>query len=226
MRNWALVAAAGAATIPGITLDLGPDAVGAPLRAAIFGVAIVGAAFLLSWSAEALQVDVSQGLALGLLALIAVLPEYIVDATFAWQAAYDPAYAHYAVANMTGANRLLIGVAWPMVVAIAWFRFRRTNVTLDRGHGLEMIVLLVSSVYAATIPFKAAITLIDFVVMAAIFVFYIWRLSKFPAERPHLAGPAAAIAALATVPRRLTTAGVAPWRRWRSSSSPNPSPAH
>jgi hypothetical protein len=40
----------------------------------------------LSWTSEALQVDVSQGLALALIALIAVLPEYAVNVTFAWKA--------------------------------------------------------------------------------------------------------------------------------------------
>ena len=89
-------------TLPGVFLRVTgahPD----PLQAALlFGMAVVGAAFLLSWAAEVLQLDVSQGLALGLLALIAVLPEYIVDATFAWRAAHEPAFAEYAVANMTG----------------------------------------------------------------------------------------------------------------------------
>src|SRR3712207_2275704 len=101
MRSWVLIAAAAAVAVPGVALELGAYGVAAPpLRALIFGVAIVGAAFLLSWAAEVLQLDVSQGLALGLLALIAVLPEYIVDATFAWKAAEDPAYAEYAVANI------------------------------------------------------------------------------------------------------------------------------
>ena len=49
----------------------------------VFGLAILGSAFLLAWAAEALQLDVSQGLALTVLALIAVLPEYAVDFTFA-----------------------------------------------------------------------------------------------------------------------------------------------
>jgi cation:H+ antiporter len=209
MRNWILIAIAAAATVPGILLELGVYDARSSIRALIFGVAIVGAAFLLSWAAEALQVDVSQGLALGLLALIAVLPEYIVDATFAWQAAKDPSYAHYAVANMTGANRILIGVAWPLVLFLGWLRYRRTEVRLDRGHGLELVVLMAASVYAVTIPFKDEISLIDFVILAAIFGFYMWRLSKLPAEQPHLIGPAAAIAALPTGPRRLVTAGLA-----------------
>src|SRR5215212_4673963 len=91
------------------------------------GIAILGAAFLLSWAAEVAQLDISQGLALAGLALIAILPEYAVDAYFAWQAATDPAYAGYALANMTGANRLLIGLGWSMVVLVAAWRRRRTT---------------------------------------------------------------------------------------------------
>src|SRR6267142_2134741 len=77
--------------------------------AILSGVGIFGAAVLLSWAAEAAQVDIPQSLALAFLALIAVLPEYAVDMYFAWQAGKDPTYTQYATANMTGANRLLIG---------------------------------------------------------------------------------------------------------------------
>src|SRR5262245_48245059 len=115
-RGWAGVALAVLATAPGLTVALFAPGLSDPLKAAAYGLAIVGAAFLLSWAAEVVQLDFSQGLALALLALIAILPEYVVDASFAWLAAEDPAYAGYAVANMTGANRLLIGLAWPLVV--------------------------------------------------------------------------------------------------------------
>src|SRR5947208_12609473 len=94
-----------------------------PLAALVFGVAIIGAAFVLSWAAEAAQVDISAGLALALLALLAVLPEYAVDFVFTFQAGQT--YQQFgscvprpdgsnpcslALANMTGANRLLVGV--------------------------------------------------------------------------------------------------------------------
>ena len=123
--GWAWMAAAGLVAVPGIVLALGGFGASDPMRALIYGAAIIGAAFLLSWAAEAVQLDFSQGLALAMLALIAILPEYVVDASFAWLAAEDPAYAGYAIANMTGANRLLIGIAWPLVILLAWIRFRR-----------------------------------------------------------------------------------------------------
>src|SRR6266542_4379734 len=72
------------------------------------GVAIFGAAFLLSWAAELSQKDIPQALAIALLALIAVLPEYAVDMYFAWTAGKNPKYTAFAMANMTGANRLLM----------------------------------------------------------------------------------------------------------------------
>lgn len=204
-RNVIAIVVAAAATLPGVVIELGGFHPTPTIRALLFGTAIVGAAFLLSWAAEALQVDVSAGLALGLLALIAVLPEYIVDGTFAWRAARDPSQAQFAVANMTGANRILIGAAWPMVVVIGWIRFRRRAVDLDEGHSLELMVLLVASVYAITIPFKDTISLVDFAILFVIFAVYIWRLSKLPAEEPHLVGPAKAIAALEKRARRAVT---------------------
>ena len=69
--------------VPGVALALGDFGASDPVQALVYGVTIIGAAFLLSWAAEVVQIDFSQSLALALLALIAVLPEYIVDATFA-----------------------------------------------------------------------------------------------------------------------------------------------
>ena len=74
-----------AATVPGIAARLSGAELSEPLLAALYGAAIIGAAFLLSWAAEAAQVDHSAGLAIAILALIAVLPEYAVDFVFAAQ---------------------------------------------------------------------------------------------------------------------------------------------
>ncbi len=132
-----------------------------PIEALLYGLAIVGAAFMLSWGAEAAQLDVSAGLAIALLAFVAVLPEYAVDLVFAFKAgsavgAYGPACrppggpgetpCSLALANMTGANRLLIGIGWSMVVFVAWYRSRRvgvrlTEVQLDRSHAVELAFL-------------------------------------------------------------------------------------
>lgn len=188
---------------------LGTIPAGDALRALLFGVAIVGAAFLISWAAEVAQLDVSQGLALAVLALIAILPEYLVDASFAWLAAEDPAYAGYAVANMTGANRLLLGIAWPLVIVIAFVRFRRTQVALEPAQRLEFVALLAATLYAFTLPFKGQLALVDMFVLVTIFAFYVWRLAGQSASPPHLVGPAALLGALPPLQRRLAAAALA-----------------
>ena len=209
MRKWLGVAIAALSTVPGLTLRLGLYHVSPAAEAIIYGVAIVGAAFMLSWAAEVFQLDVSQGLALAMLALVAILPEYIVDATFAWRAAQDPTQASLAVANMTGANRILIGIAWPLVVLLYYIRTRRTAVELQPSHGLELVVLLAATVYAFVIPIKGTLSWIDFVVLVSLFLFYLWRLAKLPSEEPHLIGPAQTIAALGVRGRRVLSGGLA-----------------
>src|ERR1700675_694014 len=77
------------------------------LEAAIFGIGIFAAATLLTWASEVAETEISAGLALVVLALIAVLPEYAVDLYFAVTAPTNPEHAHLAIANMTGGNRLL-----------------------------------------------------------------------------------------------------------------------
>src|ERR1700758_2299239 len=82
----------------------------------IFGAAVVAASFLLAWATEAAQIDVSGGVAIAILALIAVLPAYDVDLYYAYTSGHNADYTQYAAANMTGSNRLLMGLGWPVVV--------------------------------------------------------------------------------------------------------------
>jgi cation:H+ antiporter len=208
-RDWHWIALAACAMLPGILLALSGVSAPDPLKALVFGLAIVGAAFLLSWAVEAAQLDVSQGLALAMLALIAILPEYAVDANFAWLAAEDPAYGSYALANMTGANRLLIGIAWPLVVGLAWLRFRRRHVELEPGHRLELFILLAATIYAFALPLKGTLSLIDLVVLVSLFGVYLWCIARMPAEPPHLVGPAQLIGTFSPPARRLLTAMLA-----------------
>jgi cation:H+ antiporter len=144
----------------------------------ITGVAIVGAAFVLSWGAELSERDIPRSLALIALALISVLPEYAVDLNFAWDAGKNPEYRAYAVANMTGANRVLIGIGWPLVAIIFYFKFRRKDVPLDRSQGLELSLLLLATVYSFILPIKGNLSLFDMVIFFAMFLYYAARAAR------------------------------------------------
>ncbi|GAA5147566.1 sodium:calcium antiporter [Pseudonocardia eucalypti] len=215
------LAVAALVTAPGLYLG-GADYLGlphpampAPVAVLCFGAAIVGAAFMLSWAAEAAQMDISAGMALAFLALLAVLPEYAVDFVFTLRAGHVYA-AHgtcvppgggvnpcsMALANMTGANRVLVGVGWPLVVLVAslaaWRAHRAGRrdspsthvgcVRLARPMAAELAFLGIATAYSLTLPFRSSLTLLDAAVFVLIFVGYVWRLATAPAEPPDLAG--------------------------------------
>lgn len=169
------------------------------------GVAIFGAAFLLSWAAELAQLDIPQTLALAFLALIAVLPEYAVDMYFAWMAGKNPQYTAYATANMTGANRLLIGVGWAAVVFTYWLKTRKKSFNLEPHHKIEIFYLSLATIYSFSIPFKKQLDLFDAVVLITIFVFYIRAASRAVHVEPELEGPSEMIAHWGEQPRRVVT---------------------
>ncbi|MGH7826130.1 MAG: sodium:calcium antiporter [Candidatus Binatia bacterium] len=169
------------------------------------GLAIFGAAFMLSWAAELAQLEISQSLALALLALIAVLPEYAVDMYFAWMAGKDPQYTAYATANMTGANRLLIGVGWAAVVFTYWLKTKKKTVELEPSHRIEIFYLGLATIYSFFIPFKERLDLMDAAIFITIFAFYVRAASRAAHVEPELEGPSEIIAGWGTNARRVTT---------------------
>jgi cation:H+ antiporter len=113
--------------VPGIIMALGHFELDPYLRMAIFGLAIWCAATILGWAAETAEMDITGALAMALLAIVAILPEYAVDVILAFKAGTDPSYEALASANMNGATRLLIGLALPLVVLAGLASRRRTR---------------------------------------------------------------------------------------------------
>ncbi|MCS7206782.1 MAG: hypothetical protein NZ951_02465 [Dehalococcoidia bacterium] len=206
-------------SLPGVGAVIkatGIDHLAPELEAIIFGMGVVAAAFLLSWAAEVAEREVSAALALAAVALIAVLPEYAVDLYFAWQAGQEAragvpfeemTYVHYATANMTGANRLLVGMAWPLVAFLWWLQARQP-LRLERGVSLELLAMLAATLYAFTIPVKRSIAWWDGLVLVGMFAFYLYLTSRLPRREPELMGPAKAIASLPTGRRRVAIVGI------------------
>ena len=155
-----------------LQLPLGPIA-----ETVLPGLAIFGAATLLSWAAELAQLEISQALALAFLALVAVLPEYAVDMFLAWKAGKDPHYIAFACANMTGANRLLIGLGWSTVLFASWWSTRKRSIDVEPKQRLEILVLFAATAYAFILPLKHSLSIIDTLFFLSLFVFYIRRAS-------------------------------------------------
>ncbi len=162
---------------------------------------ILLAAMSITWAAESAQFFIAQGFALAILAWLQTLPEFAVEAVYAMRQELP-----MLLANLTGALRLLIGLGWPMIYATAALAHRRREgkplraIHLQDEHCVEVVGLLACMVYAAIIWWKASLNLFDATVLTAIYVAYLWLLSKMPPQ--HAEG----IDELARIPRSIVRA--------------------
>ena len=183
---------------------------------AIYGGAVVASSFLLCWAAEAVQQDISASLATAILALIAILPEYAIDLYFAFSSGRHPALARYAAANMTGSNRLLLGLGWPLVLLLLMVWGRRngrpvTELAIKPSRRVELAFLGLASLYAITFPLRRGIHWTDGAVLIGLYALYVWRLAKEERSEPVLMGVASRLGALSWSRRRLTLTFIFVW---------------
>jgi cation:H+ antiporter len=178
--------------------------------AAVTGLAIVAASMYLAWAVEALEGVVSQAVALAVLALIEVAPEYSFSVILAWQQRSD-----LVISSMTGSNRLLLGLGWPVILFLAWLGARRRRqpfdgIRLSRHQAVEILFLLIASAYAFVIVLRGSVTLLDSLLLTALFAAYVLAALRMPpgdeAGEPA-AGIGGKVRALPPLPRALAVGG-------------------
>lgn len=142
---------------------------------------LLASAFFVTWGAEAAQFLVSRGLALAILAWLQTLPEFAVEAVIAWHRDVP-----LMTANFTGSLRLLTGLAWPMIYFVCLWSSRRRGRTrswtirLDPEYSIEVIGLVPPLLYFWVIWGRGVLTLVDSAVLLALYVGYLWTLSRIP----------------------------------------------
>jgi len=160
---------------------------------------MLASAFLVAWAAEAAQFMISQGLALAILAWVQTLPEFAVEAVIAWEAGKDgvhcfvsspPAgcHSHLAIANFTGAIRLLVGLAWPMIFFVSAFFGRKSRpllapIELESEHAVEVLTTVPPLIYFGWIWHKGSIDIIDAIVLIAMYCVYLAILWRMPPRK-------------------------------------------
>jgi cation:H+ antiporter len=152
--------------------------------------AVVAASLLIAWAAEASEFSISRGFALAIVAIVQTIPEYFVEGTIAWKAGTDPAqWLPNVIANFTGANRLLTGFGWPLILFTIVVQKRRkglsgpNSISLRKEQSIEQVFMLGSSLYYVWILIEGSITIIDSIVLIGVFVLYMWMLARLPRGR-------------------------------------------
>ena len=145
--------------------------------------AVITSALLISWAAEAAEFSISQGLAVAIVALLQVVPEFMIEAVIAWHKDIN-----LMLANMTGSNRLLMGVGWPLIFITSdvYSRIRNkkgiTSIQLRPENIVEVAALFIASLYFVIVLLKRSLQVYDGIFLGALFIGYMYILRILPEE--------------------------------------------
>ena len=180
-----------------------------PVELTTVGLAIglIAASFLLAWAADAGEAVFSGGLVLAVVALVAVLPEFIIEVRFAYTQQTE-----LVTANLTGATRLLLTGAVGLPLVVAFVARRRGQAVapfqLAASRRLELAILLITSFFAVQIVARGKLTVADAVILIALYVLYARRVQGSPDEEPAVIGVPAGLLSLPPHYRRPAIAGL------------------
>ena len=199
--RYPLFVAAGCALL-GVAVHLARPFIPVPAEMVGLGIGLIAASFMLAWAADAGESVFSGGFVLAAIALVTVLPEFIIEVRFAYIQS-----AELVTANLTGATRLLLtgAIALPLVVAyLARSRGQTAQpLQLAANRRLELGILLVTSLFAIHIAVRGSLTIFDGVILIALYILYARRVKGTPDEEPAVVGVAAGLLSLPPAHRRL-----------------------
>ena len=204
----ARLATMAACTVPGMLLRLSGVHVPPLIGLLAFGGAVMAAAFMLAWAAEAAEVDLPPGIAVAGVAFVAVLPEYVIEVYFAYSG-----HVEYVTASLTGQH-----------AAAPELRGRDAGRRLARAHAprgtrlefvdlkpqrrVDLAIIAAASVYAPVIVLRGQLAWHDGIVLLGLYVLYLRRIATGAPEPPHLVGVAAELGGLPQRQRRRWVGGI------------------
>jgi len=172
------------------------------------GIGLIGASFMLAWAADAGEAVFSGGLVLAAVALVGVLPEFVIEVHFAFIQEAD-----LVTANLTGATRLLLTGATALPLLVAFFAHRRGQIAPSTRAGqpdrrCDLGMLLVVAVFEAQVVVRGSLTVFDGVLLLGLYVLYARRVQGTPDEEPAVVGVGAGLMTLPEKYRRPAVAGL------------------
>jgi cation:H+ antiporter len=197
-----------ACTLPGVLVRLGGVHIPPPLGMVVFGGAVMAAAFMLASAAEAAELDAPPGIAVAGVALVAVLPEYVIEIYFAFSA-----HVEFVTASLTGSTRLLLScaVGMPAIASLVLVRRGRApvkEVELQPQKRVDLAIIATASLYAPLIVLRGHLAWPDAIVLIGLYALYLRRVAGGDPEPPHLVGVAAELGKLSKRQRRRWVGGI------------------
>jgi cation:H+ antiporter len=179
-----------------------------PMTTILLGTGLISAAFVLAWAADAGESVFSGGSVLAAVAVVGVLPEFVIEVHFAFVQ-----QAELVTANLTGATRLLLSCAVALPLLVGVLRSKRnfgtpTAIRMAIPRRLELGILLVAALFGLQVLVKGSATVLDGIVLLLLYALYVRRVQGTPDEEPAVVGVAAGLVSLPVRWRRPAVAGL------------------
>lgn len=152
------------------------------LKGVIISSIIIFAAVLIGYGAEVLELVLPSGVAIAIVALLQISPEFFVEWATVKKAAFDPEFLHNAMANLYGANKLLVGFGPPLVFFVYYFFSPAKKENYIKFHAIKsysIFVMIFAVAYNFVIYLKNSLMWYDSILLAAIYfgsVFFIGKM--------------------------------------------------
>lgn len=142
------------------------------LKGIIISSVIIFAAIVIGYGAEILELVLPSGVAIAIVALLQICPEFFVEWATVKKAAFDPAFLHNAMANLYGANKLLVGFGPPLVFFVYYFfspQKKNNYISFSAIKSYSIFVMVFAIAYNYIIYLKNSLVWYDSIVLIIIY---------------------------------------------------------
>ena len=129
----------------------------------------------------------SRQLWLLLVVAAATIPLLLAEIHFAWEAAAlsTTGEEELTLAAVTGAGRMLPGLAWPMLLLVSWTRGVDWKPRLAPGVRNGLWFTLLGAMYAFTVYLKGFLSVLDGLLLLVLFAAFLWSIrGQRPSDTP------------------------------------------
>lgn len=162
--------------LPGLMTSAGLFSADPTTLAVATGLGVMGAVGIMMWAAH--RVPGKAAFTIIIIALL--LPELSVESYLAWTSAGVEASGQPSpvLASITGSTRLIVGIAWPLVIFGFWFSNRKSPIVLGNKHRIVLPVIFLATLYTFNIYIKGFLSIIDGAILLMIFAVFVVRSSR------------------------------------------------
>jgi len=143
------------------------------LSGLLISLAIIFGAVMVGFGADMLEMILPSGVAIAVVALLQICPEFFVEWATVKRAAVEPEFVHNAMANLYGANKLLVGFGPPLVFFVYYFfsKFKKTeNIVFHEIKSYSIFVMIFAVAYNFILYLKNSLMWYDSIFLVIIYV--------------------------------------------------------